>query len=176
MLASLNKSLSGFMAHLSCTSMNVIIYTVYIYIFIYIYIYLGLRSDSDSLRHKQILKPLIFRQPLLKSLILNISTVGIWNAQFSTLLSHVFFVCVFPLWRFMTSIHHTWRIIPISKRLVTPIYKPLPFSPFGSWWPSNVLLLSMANLCGRMGVKVRFVIRSTGRSKHVKTSIFFWCL
>ena len=33
MLASLNKSLSGFMAHLSCTSMNVIIYTVCIYIY-----------------------------------------------------------------------------------------------------------------------------------------------
>ena len=84
MLASLNKSLSGFMAHLSCTSMYVIIYTVYIYI------YRGLRSDSDSLRHKRNLKPLIFRQPLLKSLILSISTVGIWNTKFSTLLSHVF--------------------------------------------------------------------------------------
>ena len=38
--------------------------------------------------------------------------------------------------------HHTWRIIPVSKWLVTPIYKP--FSPFGR---GTTLLRGLTNHC-----------------------------
>ena len=94
MLASLNKSLSGFMAHLSCTSMNVIIYTVYIYIYIYIdrtQIRFGFSETQTNF------EALNFSAAALK--IIDFKHINGWNLEYKIFYSPLpcFFVCVFPL-------------------------------------------------------------------------------